>query len=174
MSVKTNLATRQAGGTLGGLALGVAVSQLGVSEEPKGSNSGPQVNGYLESVGLGPGFSWCQAFVYWCYREAAVAAGCENPAIRTASVADCWNKTPLRFKTTKTDALKNRRGVAPGSQIVLLYGRGLGHTGIVEHADEAGICTIEGNSNTDGGREGYEVVRHMRRWDDPHLAGFIG
>jgi CHAP domain len=145
-----------------------------VCEEPRGSNSGRQVNAYLASVGLGPGFSWCQAFVYWCYREAAKITGGENPAIRTASVADCWNKTPPQFKTTKTDALKNRQTVTPGSQVIFLYGRGLGHTGLVEHVDEAGIHTIEGNSNTDGSREGYEVVRHVRRWDDPHLAGFIG
>jgi CHAP domain len=174
MSVKTNLAAQQGGGTLGGLALGVAVSQLGESEVPKGSNSGPQVDTYLASVGLGSGFSWCQAFVYWCYREAAKMAGCGNPAFRTASVADCWNKTSAEFKTTKIDALKNRPAVAPGSQVIFLYGRGLGHTGLVEHVDEAGIHTIEGNSNTDGSREGYEVVRHVRRWDDPHLAGFIG
>ena len=49
--------------------LDVAASQIGVREEPPGSNRGPRVDEYLCAVGLNPAagsFAWCVAFVYWC------------------------------------------------------------------------------------------------------------
>src|SRR6266700_6758727 len=42
-----------------------ASTQLGVLENPLGSNRGPEVDGYLRSVGLNPAagsFLWCAAF----------------------------------------------------------------------------------------------------------------
>jgi hypothetical protein len=33
------------------------------------------------------------------------------------------------------------------------------------------VHTIEGNSNNDGSREGYEVVRHLRPIS--HIQGFL-
>ena len=65
-----------AGVLAGGLAvaaLGTAVTQLGVMEEPLGSNRGPMVDKYLASTGTPPGSFWCMAFVHWCFREAATA-----------------------------------------------------------------------------------------------------
>jgi len=35
------------------------------------------------------------------------------------------------------------------------------------------VSTIEGNTNHDGSREGYEVERKIRKLNDPHLLGFI-
>lgn len=52
-------------------ALNVAITQIGVKEEPPGSNTGPQVKKYLISVGLGPN-PWCLAFVHWCYRQCGI------------------------------------------------------------------------------------------------------
>jgi peptidoglycan hydrolase-like protein with peptidoglycan-binding domain len=42
----------------------VASTQVGIEEEPRGSNRGPQVDKYIQSVGLNPAgrFSWCVAF----------------------------------------------------------------------------------------------------------------
>ena len=37
-----------------------------------------------------------------------------------------------------------------------------GHTGIVINVTDNGFDTIEGNTNTDGSSEGYEVVQHHR------------
>ena len=54
-------------------ALVIASSQIGVKEQPLGSNRGPQVDQYLESVGLNPeegSFPWCAAFLYWCFDHA--------------------------------------------------------------------------------------------------------
>ena len=54
---------------LAAAALRYAQSQVGQREQPKGSNRGPMVDKYLASVGLQPGYAWCQAFVYWCYLQ---------------------------------------------------------------------------------------------------------
>jgi len=162
--------------TLASAALHIAQSQLGQSEKPVGSNSGPMVNEYLRSVGLNPGYAWCQAFVYWCYDAAAKKLGASNPVVRTAGVHDCWNhskKGRAITKVPKAEVLLHPETVAPGDQIILSFGGNKGHTGIVEKAEGGRVHTIEGNSNNNGSREGYEVVRHVRSIKDKALLGFI-
>lgn len=66
-----------------GTLVQIARSQLGVGEVPSGSNSGPQVNNYLASVGLGPGNAWCAAFAYWVYQS---VFGNKNPLTKTGLV----------------------------------------------------------------------------------------
>lgn len=155
------------------IALAAAVGQLGQKEEPKGSNSGPMVNKYLGAVGLNPGYAWCQAFVYWCYATAAAANSLKYPVLKTGGVQACWNGTRAIDRITQADALHNPALIKPGYQFILLFGGGTGHTGIVESIDHQTIHTIEGNSNDDGSREGYEVVRHVRHLTDKALKGFI-
>lgn len=153
------------------LALETAIAQLGQQEMPKGSNSGPMVDKYLLSVGLKPGYAWCQAFVYWCYATAAARLGVKCPVIRTAGVYDCWNRTPAVMK--RSAKAIDPASIKPGYQFVLLFGSGKGHTGIVERVEGNTLYTIEGNSNTTGSREGFAVVRHKRLLTDATLAGFI-
>lgn len=129
-------------------ALSVAVTQLGVTEQPIGSNSGPEVDKYLSSVGLGPGYSWCMAFVYWCH----VQAGEARQLMKTAGVMMQWKSRP---------ALRVDRP-QPGDIFVMDFGKGLGHTGLVEEVVGDRIKTIEGNTNDDGSREGVEVCRRER------------
>jgi len=159
--------------SISGTALSIAVQQIGVSEQPKGSNSGPMVDRYLAAVGLKPGYPWCMAFVYWSYQQAALAESRPNPVVQTGSVAECWSRTPDAKKIHVETARKQPQSITPGDQFVLLFGHGTGHTGLVEAVTGNIIHTIEGNSNLDGSREGFEVVRHQRLITDRSLAGFI-
>jgi hypothetical protein len=134
-------------------ALAKAVTQLNVTELPKGSNSGPQINEYLKAVGLKPGYSWCMAFVYWCFREAAKELATINPLFKTGGVMRQWNETSTTRRHTKPQI---------GDIMILDYGKGLGHTGIVQQVDGNTIWTIEGNTNDEGAREGFEVARRKR------------
>lgn len=62
--------------------LGIAAAEVGVMEVPPGSNRGPRVDEYLESVGLDPSddsYPWCAAFVYWSFQKAAAQLGSEIP-----------------------------------------------------------------------------------------------
>ena len=55
-----------------------ARSQVGVMEQPLGSNRGPQVDQYLLRVGLNPtagSYPWCAAFVDWCVQAYASEGG---------------------------------------------------------------------------------------------------
>lgn len=52
-------------------ALAIAGKELGVKEDPAGSNSGPRVREYQHSTNPGQtGFPWCASFATWCLREA--------------------------------------------------------------------------------------------------------
>jgi hypothetical protein len=75
-------------------APGNASGEVGVTEQPPGSNRGPQVDDYLTTVGLNPAggsFAWCSAFVYWCFRKASEELAVPNPAVKTAGALDVWN-----------------------------------------------------------------------------------
>lgn len=141
--------------------LQIAITQIGVQEIPKNSNAGPDVEKYLKSVGLGKGFSWCMAFVYWCSQEASNKLAIANTLQKTGGVLAMWNARPsLRVKVPQ-----------PGDIMILTYGKGLGHTGIVEKIVGTDVHTIEGNTNDEGSREGYEVCRRVRKMS--MIKGFL-
>ena len=151
--------------TLAQRSLCIALSNEGVSEKPKNSNSGPEVNIYLRSVGLGPGYPWCMAFVYWCVSRASQEMGIKNPLLKTGGVLRQWNETTCR-KIPKTS-----KAVKPGDIFIMEFSKGAGHTGIVEKVAGGMVYTIEGNTNDDGSREGYEVARRCRLISG--MKGFI-
>ncbi len=160
---------------IAGKALAIAQTQVGVMEDPPNSNGGPQVTPYLASVGLGPGQSWCMAFVHWCFVQAA--AGGANPSPKSGGVLDVLHRVqaaaPQQF-IAKAAALADPALVKPGCIFILDHGGGLGHTGFVKGARGAGLDTIEGNSNNNGSREGVGVFEMTRRsMTDAQLAGFI-
>jgi len=149
--------------TLSDNSLEIALSQEGVCEEPKGSNGGPEVTKYLKSVGLNAGFPWCMAYVYWCVNKAAADMLLPNPLVKTAGVLRQWEETKLRKIPNRSKAIK------PGDIFILRFAHGTGHTGFVEKIDSGIVHTIEGNTNDDGSREGYEVARRQRA-----LSSFFG
>lgn len=138
-----------------------AITQLGVEEVPKGSNAGVDVEKYLKSVGLGKGYSWCMAFVYWNVLQACGKLAISNPLLKTGGVLAQYNyPKSKRFTAPK-----------PGDIFIMDYGKGTGHTGIVEYVLNDTIHTIEGNTNDEGSREGYEVCRRVRKISS--CKGFI-
>lgn len=126
--------------------ISIAQSQVGVAEQPHGSNKGPEVDEYLACVGIHFPAAWCAAFVVWCHLQAAISIP------KTGGVLDLWNKSAANRVDTPE----------PGDVVIFDYGGGKGHTGIVEAVSCHTITTIEGNTNDDGSREGYEVARRSR------------
>lgn len=149
-----------------------AVSQVGVMEDPPGSNKGPEVNQYLASVGLEPGLYWCAAFVYWCFNKASARLNRVNPLVKTGHVMSHWNKTTGK-KILAADAADNPSLVKPGHIFILNTGGSAGHTGLVEKIEGGFIHTIEGNSNNSGSRNGIGVFRLQRKIAKIN-RGFIG
>lgn len=147
-------------------AIQIAESQIGQHEDPLGSNFGGQVTKYLESVGIDFPASWCSAFIYWCFDQASKSLAIANPLPRTGGVLAMYRAT-LNFRH------QNKPQV--GDIFIMDFGRGLGHTGIVESITEDGkyINTIEGNSNSDGSRNGIQVVKHQRSVTNPLIIGYL-
>jgi surface antigen len=140
--------------TLQEKALEIAVSQIGQEEKPRGSNWGEPVKSYLAVVGITFPASWCMAFMYWCFYQAAKELGRTIPLVKTGGVLNAWQKAPASAKVTDPQ---------PGDIFIQDHGHGLGHTGIVVKVNKDGtIDTIEGNTNDTGSREGYEVCRRTR------------
>ena len=137
-----------------------AGTQLGVTEAT-GHNDGPAVESYLKSVGLSKGYAWCMAFVYWCAKQAATKLGLVNPLKQTGGVLDEW---------------QSGRGIhialpEPGCIFIMHHPEGY-HTGIVTGVFPGGLLhTIEGNTNSNGSREGTSVLRKTRYVTE--MVGFI-
>lgn len=154
--------------------LHVARSQVGVQEVPKGSNWGKVVRTYLALAGWKSPAAWCAAFAAWCI----VLAGGKKSLLWTAGLAstfrlyDWANKNGRLFHTPER-----------GDLFVWSSAKG-GHTGfVVEVYETRGVIhirTIEGNTNDEGSREGYEVCERRRsireiqsypRWGFVRLEG---
>lgn len=146
--------------------LRVARLEIGVREEPRNSNLGPRVEEYQALTGT-RGKAWCVSFVYWCFNEAAKNVGVPNPMFKTAGVLKHWEEcTKVGGKRlTASDAAANPKSIKPGMIFVVDYGKGLGHSGLVEAVDGAFLKTLEGNTDASGkDREGggvYEVTRKL-------------
>jgi len=160
-------------------AVAFAITQIGVMEQPLGSNRGPEVDEYVRAAGLSPsgGFAWCVAFTHFCYLSAAKKLGVPNPHIRTAGVLDHWNKagkSALATRITTARAVADPGLVQPGQLFIIDLGSGLGHSGMVVEVSDGRLVTIEGNTNDNGSRNGIGVFRRAARKIGQINKGFIG
>src|SRR5262245_23908053 len=160
-------------------AIDFASTQVGVLEQPLGSNRGPEVDQYLRAVGLNPvghSFPWCVAFTHFCYLKAAESLGRDNPHIKTAGVLEHWNlagRKPGVVRITKADAASNPGLVNPGSSLPIDLRGGPGHSGIVVATNSGRMITIEGNTNPGGSRNGIGVFKRDARKINQSNKGFI-
>lgn len=164
--------------TLLQITLQIAQSQIGIMEQPKGSNRGPEIDQFLRSVGLDPktgSYAWCAAFVFWCFNEAGSQTAMNNPVVRTAGVMDHWNKAGQRHipRLLMNDAFNDPAKIKPGFLFVISTGGGLGHIGFVERVNSGLLTTIEGNTSNNGSREGIGVFRRESRKVSQINRGFI-
>jgi hypothetical protein len=149
----------------------IAASQIGVLEDPPGSNRGAQVEKYLASAGCLPGDPWCASFVYWCFNEAAKSLKIKNPLTKTGSCMNHWNTTKGN-KILYRNVMNDSSLVQPGYIFIMDHGNGLGHTGIVQSVSDGYIHTIEGNTSFNGSREGL-CVAELKRKINTINPGFI-
>lgn len=139
--------------------LEIARSQIGV-QETGNTNTGPQVDRYLASVGLDPGNPWCAAFAYWCSTRAAAQANVSNPLPRTGSceMIRAWAREHDLLRDTPNQGdLFLRVGYVASEGVIRAH-----HAGFVDEVTAATFTTIEGNSNEEGSSDGYEVAHNIR------------
>jgi hypothetical protein len=147
-------------------ALRIAGTQADKKVRETSRNSGPEVDAYLRSVGLGPGYAWCAAFVHWCFDQGSAALALDNPCPRTAGALHLWDLCDPHMRDSESGA-GPFVPVQPGDVFVIDHGHGLGHVGFIEsRKDDASWWTVEGNTNPGGSREGDGVYRRTRRRDE--------
>ncbi|WP_338469251.1 hypothetical protein ROLI_016060 [Roseobacter fucihabitans] len=151
-----------AGMTLSQTAL--AFSKVHLAQHPLevgGANAGPWVRLYMEG-NEGRPWAWCAGFTSFCMHQAAQTLGKSVP-IRGSFSCDtlaAQAKKAGRFLAER-DAKAN--GIPAGSLfLVRRTSTDWTHVGFVSAAQAGSFQTIEGNTNDDGDREGYEVCARRR------------
>jgi hypothetical protein len=135
------------GGTPAGQAIvNLARAEIGVTEQPPGSNESPRIAQFRQAtVGApGPG-PWCAYFVSWAAREAGVPIGDAGQGY--GRVDDVWAWAERSGKSIPAGSGRPQ----PGDLIVWDE-----HIGIVESVGADGsIHTIEGNSSNSVAQRTY-------------------
>jgi hypothetical protein len=144
--------------------VGIAKTQVGVVEQPRNSNSGPQVEGwYQRSTWLkGTGFAWCAAFICYLFREASKKPDMQYSfkLPQTAGAYDFENWA--RNNSNYVDVISGPfTRIIPGDIIIFNFS----HIGIaVDVSTNGSVSTIEGNTNSAGSREGDGVYQKNRKF----------
>ena len=133
--------------------LELARRQLGVKEDPPGSNKVKYNTWYYGREVSGAAYPWCMVFVQWVFDRASVklptrTASC-GALMRAAQAAGCW--------VTK--------GYRPGDVVIYDFpgGAATNHCGIVEAVDDSRVSAIEGNTSSSNDADGGAVERRTRR-----------
>lgn len=145
----------------------VAYAEKHLEQHPRevgGQNKGPWVRLYMQG-NEGSDWPWCAGFVSFILKQASKSLNV-SPPIKTSfscdSLAFSAKEKGLFLKESEA---KEKNAIAPGS---LFLDRRTPtdwvHTGIVFSAEDNVFHTIEGNTNDDGDREGYEVCRRIRNY----------
>lgn len=143
--------------TPGQIAVSYALMEVGVKEDPPGSNRGPRVDVYIRAAGLDPdegSYPWCACFVTWAVREAHLRA----------------NLMRFRGAARVVDMVQLNSGLwipEPVDACVFCHvnDNDTGHAGFVLQSCKAHpdcFLTVEGNTDAAGGRTGGQVMQHHR------------
>lgn len=134
----------------------VYTRNIGVREIPKGSNWGPSIKVYLNSVNVKTPAAWCAAFVHYCLSKAGI------PNTITA-----WSPTAHNPKNLVYFQNKLLKGPEPGDVFCLWFPKlkRIAHTGFFDRQQNNSIfVSVEGNTNEAGSREGDGVYRKYRSY----------
>jgi hypothetical protein len=134
-------------GSAGQRALAAAQAEVGVAEQPPGSNDGPRIAEYRTATagsGVGP---WCAYFTSWAAAQAGAPLGEVGQGFGAVEAVYAWAQRTGR-------AMPAGPGVVPSPGELIVWGGR--HIGIVESVDPDGsIHTIEGNSSNAVSRRTY-------------------
>jgi len=127
--------------------LSKAASQIGYAENPYGSNR----TKFGAWYGL-DGNPWCDMFASWVADQA-----------RAADIIGRFAYTPSHANWFKARGQWHTSGPRAGDVVFYDFGLGrISHVGFVEKVIGGYIQTIEGNTDTNGGRTGGQVMRKLR------------
>ena len=140
--------------------------------EVGGQNKGPWVRLYMQG-NEGSDWPWCAGFVSFILKQACKTLAV-SPPIQTSFSCDSLAASAIECGLFLKEAEVNQNNsIAPGSFFLDRRSpRDWVHAGIVLKAENDVFHTIEGNTNDDGDREGYEVCRRIRNYKDKDFILF--
>jgi hypothetical protein len=125
-------------GSVGQRMIALAQKEIGVTEQPPGSNDSPRIADYRKATagsGIGP---WCSYFTSWLAKSAGAPLGEQGQGFGSVDAVYAWAQRTGR-------ATNNGPGVTPKAGDLIVFDE---HIGLVESVDGDGtVHTIEGNSS---------------------------
>ncbi len=136
--------------------------------EVGGQNRGPWVRLYCSGRD-GDVWAWCAGFVSYIIGQACEATGATRPIRSTVScdvLALAAEQQGQLVRYASASRSTRRLPQPRAGDLFLVYRRDddWAHTGIVTDATPSVVVTIEGNTNDEGSREGYEVCARRRSY----------
>ena len=148
--------------TIGKDILKIAVSQLGIKEQPANSNKVKFNTWYYGREVSGSAYPWCMAFAQWCYDQAGIPL-----PLKTASCGELlrW------YRAHQPECITTKPMV--GSLVIFDFpgGASTDHVGILEGVGGTTVTTIDGNTGVTSEANGGCVMRRTR--DKKYVAAFI-
>ena len=138
--------------------LEVARAEIGVKENPSGSNKVKYNTEYYGRAVSGSGYAWCAVFVWWVFKE----AGC--PELYFGGKKSAFCPTIADYYILKKQTVNKNKGQM--GDIVLFdwnQNNSSDHIGIIEskNSDGSYVC-IEGNTAVGNDSNGGKVMRRTR------------
>ena len=134
-------------GTPGAKMVALAQAEVGVKEQPPGSNDSPRIAEFRSATQGAPGPGpWCAYFTSWAAKNAGVPLGNNGQGFGRVDDVYAWAQS-----AGKANPISSGQPPQPGDLIVWDE-----HIGIVESVKPDGsIQTIEGNSSDAVSRRNY-------------------
>ncbi len=149
-------------------AMMVAYARQHLTEHPLevgGQNRGPWVRLYMEG-NEGEQWAWCAGFVSFIMRQAADTLQTSLPVTPTFSCDELASRARKGgIFIPGADLTNPPSQLSPGSIFIHRTASAeWSHTGIVVESQPETFVTMEGNTNDEGSREGYEVCKRIRSY----------
>lgn len=137
--------------------LEIARAEIGVREIGS-SNTGRRVEEYQASTTLGgTGWPWCSALCIWSEKEAAAALNVKPVLPPTASC-------DVHLDYARRHNILSDKPQAGDLFLVMKTNNDATHIGFVVEPQDTRFVTVEGNTNTDGSRNGNGVYSLKRTY----------
>jgi hypothetical protein len=147
----------------------VAYARQHLRQHPReigGENKGPWVRLYMDGK-EGTYQLWCAGFACFILQQACATLGVPVPIKRCVSCDRLAEEAKRKGRFLSEADISDYKQVTSGSLFLTRQKENdWTHTGIVIKSRQDTLETIEGNTNDDGQREGYEVCRRIRNYID--------
>lgn len=120
-----------------------------------GNNNGPMVRLIQKTIGEANREPWCMGLVQSCIAYTEKKLGITSAVFPSEHCMTVWRNTPIEWRVK----------VSPLRGAVVIWNRegtDQGHTGMVLEHNQLQMTTIEGNTGSNGSRDGDGVYRKRR------------